>query len=130
VTIQRRSPGDSPVRGKPIPWATAASPYTLSPFQDERIDGPIFLDCAGADNIWPSCPMAQAIEHRLHTHHFRHAITLLDYPNAGHAVGALIPNETYYSGPLSGLQPDSNNKAAATGWPKLLQFLSTFARSP
>jgi dienelactone hydrolase len=46
--------------GKAIPYAVVGSQYTPYPFPDERIRGPIFLDCAGADELWPSCPMAQA----------------------------------------------------------------------
>lgn len=115
-------------RGKAIPYETRASPYTLYPFPDERIEGPIFLDCGGADRIWSSCPMAQAIAHRLHAHHFPHKVTFLDYPLAGHGIGSLTPNAIYRSGLLDGFRADSNDRAAATGWPKLLHFLNAFAR--
>jgi dienelactone hydrolase len=115
--------------GKAIPYEPAGSQYTIYPFPDGRIDGPIFLDCAGDDHLWPSCPMAQAIVHRLHAHHFQHTVTLLAYPHAGHGVASLHPNQIYYSGLLGGLYPDSNDRAAATGWPKLLGFLRSFARS-
>jgi hypothetical protein len=44
-------------------------------------------------------------------------------------VGSLYPNVAYHNERTDGLNADSTNKAAATGWPKLLHFLSTLARS-
>jgi dienelactone hydrolase len=111
--------------GKPIPWGEG--PYNPFPFQDQRIDGPVFLDCAGADQLWPSCPMAQAIVHRLHANYFRHRVIFLDYPEAGHGVGSLYPNLAYSNRQLGGVKPDSNDEAAADGWPKLLQFMGSLA---
>ena len=110
--------------GKEIPYEHVGSQYTLYPFPDERINGPVFLDCAGADQLWPSCPMAQAIVSRLHAHHFRHAVTFLDFPDAGHGAGSLYPNLAYHNGRIGGLNADSNDQAAASGWPKLLHFLT------
>lgn len=111
------------LHGKAIPYADYGSQYTLHPFPDERIRGPIFLDCAGVDQLWPSCPMAQAIVSRLHAHRFRHTVTFLDFPEAGHAVGSLYPNLAYHNERIGGLTADSNDEAAASGWPKLLRFL-------
>jgi dienelactone hydrolase len=116
------------LRGRAIPFADIGSQYTPYPFPDERIRGPIFLDCAGADQLWPSCPMAQAIVQRLHGHHFQHEITFVDYPDAGHGVGALYPNTFNASAGISGLHLDSNDRAAASGWPKLLSFLHRLDR--
>lgn len=115
------------LHGKAIPYADVGSQYTPYPFPDERIRGPIFLDCAGADELWPSCPMAQAIASRLRAHRFRHKVTFLDFPEAGHAVGSLYPNLAYHSGRVGGLYGDSNDRATATGWPKLLHFLDTLS---
>jgi hypothetical protein len=56
----------------------------------EHIDAPILLDCGGADEIWFSCPMAERIQARLRRNGSPPA-TLLDYPNAGHAIGYPIP---------------------------------------
>jgi dienelactone hydrolase len=114
-------------RSKAIPYLPFPSPATPYPFPDERIDGPIFLDCGGADMLWPSCPMAKAIVHRLDAHHFRHKITFLDFPQAGHGVGALDPNEPSPDTVVSGEHPYSNDRASATGWPRLLDFLDTVA---
>jgi dienelactone hydrolase len=112
------------LRGRAIPYGAAAAP-----FADERIDGPIFLDCGGLDRLWPSCPMADAIVSRLHAHRFRHAVVFLDYPHAGHGVGSLYPNVAGYSDLLGGAFVDSNDRAAADGWPRLLRFLRGFAGS-
>lgn len=114
-------------QGRPIP--SGNGPYTPFPFHDERINGPIFLDCAGADQLWQSCPMAHAIAARLRTHHFKHAVTLLEYPRAGHGVGDLAPNSDFHSAALDGRNAYSNDRAAASGWPKLLAFLHAFAGS-
>ena len=113
-------------RGKAIPYAEGTT--VTVPFPDERINGPIFLDCAGLDQLWPSCPMAEAIVSRLHARGFRYRVTFLDYPDAGHGVGELVPNQIGYSSALGGLNAESNNDAAATGWPKLLEFLGALAK--
>lgn len=114
-------------RGNPVPYfdnpTLGANPH---PFPDERINGPVFLLCAGHDNIWPSCPMSQRIVSRLRAHHFRHSVTFLDYPDAGHGLGSLIP---YYPGPdpanLAGAARQANQIARADAWPKLNSFLRT-----
>jgi dienelactone hydrolase len=115
------------LHGKAIPYADVGSQYTPYPFPDERIRGPIFLDCAGADELWPSCPMAQAIASRLRAHRFRHKVTFLDFPEAGQAVGPINPNLANHSGRVGGLNADTNDRATATGWPKLLHFLDTLS---
>lgn len=116
-------------RGKPVPYSLRG-PATPYPFHDERIDGPVFLDCGAWDSLWNSCSMAQAIVARLERHRFRHRIVFLYYPRAGHGVGGLLP---YAPGPLSqilaGFDADSNIIAAANGRPRLLRFLQTVADS-
>lgn len=116
-------------RGKPVPYSLRG-PATPYPFHDERIDGPVFLDCGGHDSLWASCPMAQAIVERLERHRFRHRVVFLDYPRAGHGVGELLP---YPRGPLSpvtdGFGADSNLIADADGRPRLLRFLQEVADS-
>jgi dienelactone hydrolase len=115
-------------RGKPIPY-DSPSPVPPYPIPDERIDGPVFLDCGGLDHLWPSCPMARAISSRLLDHHFRHPVTLLDFPNAGHGVGALVPYAPGRFSILEGRLAASNQRADADGWPKLLRFLRSLADS-
>src|SRR5262249_5242490 len=103
-------------------------PYTsqfdqVSPTDDpaalipvERIAGPILLVCAEADEVWMSCPYAQAIERRLTEHAVPNRHLLIRVPGAGHAVGGLTP-----------YQPNTRTRADALGeaqaWPRLLSFL-------
>lgn len=114
-------------RGKPIPYSRFGfSPATPYPIHDELAQGPIFLVCDGLDRFGPSCPMNEAIRDRLRAHHFAHRVTLLEYPRAGHFVGALVP---YYpastGGNGEGYTPDDNQLARADAWPKLLRFLAS-----
>ena len=67
--------------------------------------------------------MAHSIVNRLRSHGFRHAVTLLDYPDAGHGVGSLFPYDPAYF-PTGGT-PDADQRGRAGGWPRLLAFLST-----
>lgn len=108
-------------QGKAIAYTSYASAYATQAIPDEAIDGPVFLDCGGQDALWPSCPMAHAIVTRLRAYHFAHPVTLLDYPNAGHAVGALVPNDPTHL-PLGGTIA-ADQHARADGWPRLLAFL-------
>jgi dienelactone hydrolase len=109
--------------GKAIPYNPAANPFAADAIPDERIRGPVFLDCGGQDALWPSCLMAHAIVARLRAHHFTHAVTLLEYPNAGHGVGSLLPYDPTYL-PTGGTI-DADQRARAAGWPRLLAFLSS-----
>ena len=112
-------------RGQPIPYSTFATPTgPPAPIADQRINGPIFLDCGGLDQLWPSCPMATAIVAQLHAHHFAHHVTLLDYHSGGHGVGSLMPYLPSYNPLLDGDTPDPDQRARANGWPRLLSFLA------
>lgn len=82
----------------------------------ERIEGPILLDCGGHDQVWNSCAFAAAIQARLVSSPFTHA--LLDYPDAGHDVGFPAP---YL--PL-GDRSEPDALARIDQWPHLLDFLS------
>jgi dienelactone hydrolase len=114
-------------RGRAIPYGFGL--YNLYRFHDERINGPIFLDCGGTDQVWPSCQMAHTIVARLRAHRFRHRIVLLAYPRAGHGVGDLVPNGNSSYSLLNGWNFYANDEAAAAGWPRLLGFLRALARS-
>jgi len=109
------------VLGKAIPYSRFAAPYATPAIQDERVNGPVFLDCGGQDALWPSCLMAQAIVARLRSHGFRHTVTLLAYPSAGHGVGALLPFDPVHF-PTGGTV-EADQRARAAAWPRLLAFL-------
>jgi len=122
--------------GDPLPYSNQGS--TLHPadnpdaeIQVEKIGGPIFLDCGEGDRAWLSCPYAQAIIDRLEANHHPYPHVLLSYPNAGHGVGFPVPNFPDVWGFGSGLAtaPDATAKARQQIWPRLLDFLSEFAKT-
>lgn len=91
----------------------------------ERIAGPVLLVCGEADSLWPSCPMARAVEARRRA--AERQTLLLAYPDAGHAASGppVAPNSPSY-GDLDflGGTPAGNAAARADGWPRTLAFLA------
>jgi len=93
-----------------------------------KIRGPVFLDCGEQDSSWPSCAHSKAMMAELAAAHDTYPHELLDYPDAGHVVGALLP---YYPGlaaaeqllGIGGSSVVANPLACADQWPKLLAFL-------
>lgn len=112
------------IHGRAIPYSDLGGASNPHPFADERIDGPLFIDCGGGDQLWPSCPMAHAIVSRLRARHFQHPVTFLDYALAGHGVGSLLPYLPGRVASLEGQTANANQVADANGWPKLLRFLA------
>jgi dienelactone hydrolase len=98
---------------------------------DQRIKGPVFLDCGEADLTWTSCPYAQAILGLLDAHHDRWAHALYAYPGAGHSVGTLVPYEPDTPA-VAAQDPDyaTDQQARALLWPHLLSFLTGLADNP
>ena len=85
-------------RGRALPYtrdfdnpSPVDEPAAVIP--DQRIHGPVFLDCAGNDQTWSSCPYADAIVHLLDIHRDPWKHELHTYPTAGHFVGGLLPYE-------------------------------------
>jgi dienelactone hydrolase len=120
--------------GKPLPYTAdfgnpAPSDVPAAVIPDQRIDGPVFLDCGEADQTWPSCPYARAILSRLDQYHDRWAHVLYAYPGAGHFVGALAPYEPL--GPMALAKWVPSESAIAEAEPGLVQhllgFLAAFA---
>lgn len=122
------------LHGKPVPTvargdyldpASVEVPAAVIPV--EKIRGPILLACGGEDQVWISCAYSAAIVQRLHARHFRHPVTLLRYPDAGHYVDSMT---AYYSatqqafaaggGTLAG-----NQTALAAAHAALLHLLAT-----
>lgn len=115
------------VGGRPVPFEGASSDAAaLIPVI--RIHGPVFVDCGGRDYVWPSCLYAKTIKAELATG-FTYPQTILEFPDAGHGIGALVPfrAETELS-QLQGLTPASNQVAREQAWPHLLKFLSAVPR--
>ncbi|MGD0704512.1 MAG: acyl-CoA thioesterase/bile acid-CoA:amino acid N-acyltransferase family protein [Trebonia sp.] len=104
----------------------ADNPAAVIP--DQRIQGPVFLDCGEADRTWTSCPYAQAILRLLDAHHDRWAHVLYAYPGAGHPVGALVPYEP--ASPVADPDYAADQQASALLWPRLLTFLAGLGHNP
>jgi dienelactone hydrolase len=117
------------IGGRPLPRQFGfGDPVPLPPsaaIPVEHIGGPIFMDCGGYDGVWPSCPAAAEIVSRLRRFH-RPAPTLLEYQNAGHAVGYLVPNlaVSFDSLATSGATAETNFVGRTDAWPRLLHFLA------
>jgi dienelactone hydrolase len=120
--------------GKPLPYTTdfdnpapAGDPAAVIP--DQKIDGPVFLDCGESDKTWTSCPYARAILSRLDRYHDRWTHVLYAYPGAGHAVGDFVPYEP--EGPVSLAAAIPSVTALQEAEPALYQhllgFLAAFA---
>ena len=104
----------------------AGNPGAVIP--DQRIQGPVFLDCGEADQTWTSCRYAQAILGLLDAHHDRWAHVLYAYPGAGHLVGNLVPDEP--ASPAADPDYAADQQARALLWPHLLSFLAGLAHDP
>ncbi|MCH4891515.1 MULTISPECIES: acyl-CoA thioester hydrolase/BAAT C-terminal domain-containing protein [unclassified Sphingomonas] len=99
----------------------------------ERIAGPVLLLCGEEDSLWPSCPMARAVEARRDGSGAGLATTLLAYKDAGHfGVGPPLPEGkpvpfmlTVFGGTGQG-----NLAARKDGWPRTIAFLATALNEP
>lgn len=115
------------LKGSPLAYVTHFGPHSEVPeavIPVERIQGPILLMSAGADQVWPSAAMARAISKRLDSlgHSWGHRV--LEYPEATHALGYLSP-DLPDGLPLPNLFDWPSDRAARTdAWPKVLDFLS------
>ena len=110
--------------GQPLPYTRqfnqpdpSDNPAAVIPV--EQIPGPIFLYCAGRDQVWNSCAYAKAISQRLNAHHDQYRHLLLRSPNAGHPSGLPIPYE-----PQAAETSVSDEQAREKTWPQLLNFLA------
>jgi dienelactone hydrolase len=124
------------LHGKAIPFQTgfgpaAANPDTAIPV--EKITGPVLLVCGQDDQVWPSCPMAEAIVARLDQRPNGPPSVLLEYPGVGHAIGFLRSGSPAVpTGPFS---PDPASPAAVLqnarqdAWPRALEFLAGIPNS-
>lgn len=85
----------------------------------ERVPGPVLLVSAGQDKMWPSAAMARAMSERLNRlgHTFGHSV--LDYPEAGHALGLLTPAIRISTSSTT----EADRRACADAWPKVLAFI-------
>lgn len=121
------SPDDGAVpawtlHGKPIPSGTQ--------IPVEQVAGPLFMVGGWDDELFASGARVESVATRLRAHH-RKDFTALTYANAGHSIGAAIPNlpigwAYFHLGvphPLGGTLV-GNARAREDSWPKLLAFLA------
>lgn len=121
------------LHGQALPYTSefdnpspADNPAAVIP--DQRIQGPVFLDCGEADQTWTSCPYARAILRLLDAHHDRWAHVLYAYFGAGHLVGTFVPYQPAF--PVAELDYATDQQARALLWPRLLTFLAGLAHNP
>ncbi|AXJ96500.1 dienelactone hydrolase [Sphingomonas sp. FARSPH] len=92
----------------------------------ERAQAAIVMVCGEADGLWPSCPMARAVETRLKAAGYRHPVMVLAYPDAGHAAFGPPPDPASQAAgmaaPLGG-SAAGNRAARVDGWPRVLAAL-------
>jgi dienelactone hydrolase len=115
------------LHGQPIPGVSQAELGDPRPAGDpaaiipvERIPGPVFLVCGQDDQLWPSCPYADAIASRLGAHPH----TELREPGAGHYVGYPTPDLPIMPSSGSGGNQQADALGRLDAWPKLLGFLA------
>jgi dienelactone hydrolase len=83
----------------------------------ERIRGPVFLNCAENDAVWPSCAYAEALAARLKAHH--RPYVLHESAAATHYAGNIAP---YEISSFPGSRVDE--LARERLWPRLVAFLA------
>ena len=95
----------------------------------ERIRGPVFLVGGRADALWPSGVSVDLIAEQLRQNG-RRDVVALNYDDAGHGVGRVVPNtytptvvRTRYGELSGGGSPEADEAAREDSWPKLLRFL-------
>jgi dienelactone hydrolase len=59
----------------------------------ENISGPVLVSSGGKDDIWPSAFMAHELEKRLRLNGFPFEVQHLHFPEAGHGIFGLLPDQ-------------------------------------
>ena len=97
----------------------------------ERIVGPVLLECATHDRIWPSCQYSGALQTRLAAHPTRWKPTVLQLTGAGHYAATPAPwfpyNQDVSAGNVNagGGTAVSDGAARVLAWPTLLSFVAS-----
>ena len=114
------------LEGRAVPYVGHSGPESDDPdalIPVELVPGPILLVAAGADRVWPSAEMARALSARLREHGDAHGHTVLEYPDAGHALGYLIPRLPPGLLPPDLVDEPVDQAARADAWPKVVEFI-------
>lgn len=98
----------------------------------EQTHGPIMVISGGADGVWDSRSMTDAVMRRLQQEHFAYKYEHLNYPHAGHRAGSPEIVPTWSGGvshPVSGEEMnfggtvEGNAESSLDAAPKVLEFL-------
>jgi dienelactone hydrolase len=119
------------LKGRALPYAAVSGPECEDPaalIPVELVPGPILLVAAGADRVWPSADMARAMSGRLREHGDPHGHMVLEYPEAGHSLGYLIPRLPPGLLPPDLVDEPVDQAARADAWPKVVEFVRRLAR--
>lgn len=111
--------------GKPLPYThqwddpdPSDVPAAVIPVW--RIKGQVLLACAGADELWSSCPYARAILSRRKAQ--GEQTTLEAYPGAGHFVGDA--EGAYEPGAMAlDVTAPATERGREDLWPRILRFI-------
>lgn len=102
-----------------------ASAHPQAAIPIERSRAAVLLVCGEADSLWPSCPMARQLAKR------DPRVTVLAYPDAGHGVfGPPVAADRAEGLATLGGSGEGNNRARASGWPRVLAFLERELAGP
>jgi pimeloyl-ACP methyl ester carboxylesterase len=117
-------PGPGPawtLRGRPLPYSREVDMREAgaAAIRVERIAGPVLLVSGGQDSVWASGVATEVLAGRLRRR--GHPVTRLDFPEAGHAVGAVLPNVAT-TGAGGGLV-EADARGLRESWPELLRLL-------
>jgi pimeloyl-ACP methyl ester carboxylesterase len=117
------------LHGRPLPYehligyvGDDADPATI---KVEQIRGPVMTICAGADDVWPSCPFSRAIARRRRAHGGAASDVNLTAPGATHVeTAALVPGiPGFVSEDYDGFGVVAAERDRERIWPQLLRFL-------
>jgi dienelactone hydrolase len=114
------------LEGKALPYAAHSGPECEDPaalIPVELVPGPILLVAAGADRVWPSAAMARALSGRLREHGDAYGHAILEYPDAGHSPGYLIPRLPSGLLPADLVDDPVDQAARADAWPRVVDFI-------
>lgn len=119
--------------------AEAAGPDSDAAIPVERIQGPVLVVSAGRDLTWPSERFGDLVVERLRKNGHPYRVEHLSYPEAGHLLGWMVPNDPLHlhaaTDPASGITmllggSDAADAAArADAWPRAVAFLREWATS-
>jgi len=114
------------LEGRALPYVTHSGPESEDPaafIPVELVPGPVLLVGAGADRVWPSSEMARALSGRLREHGDAHGHAILEYPDAGHSLGYLIPGLPPGLLPPDLVDEPVDQAARADAWPRVVDFI-------